>query len=116
MRLWGLFPLCAAVLWARSSGIQGVVTDPSAAPIPAVKVTVTNVATGVSVTTTTNDSGSYKAPFQPPGVYRITAGKSGFSTVSRDNLTLNVDQIARVDLNLKIGAVAETMFALKYGF
>jgi hypothetical protein len=99
---------CVA-LWAQSSGIQGVITDPSAAPVPDVAVTVTNVATGVVNTVQTNERGFYSAPFLPNGAYRVAAEKAGFSPISRDNLVLNVDQIARVDFSLTIGTVAETV-------
>ena len=44
-----LLILFSAVLFGQSSGIQGVVTDPSAAPIPDVKITVTNLETGVAI-------------------------------------------------------------------
>ena len=104
-----LFGLAVAAAWAQNSGIQGVVTDPSAAPVPDVTVTITNVATGVVNTVHTNDHGFYSAPFLPTGTYRVTAEKQGFSAVSRDNLKLDVDQVARVDFSLKIGAVAETI-------
>ena len=106
---WVFLLLSSAALFSQSSGIQGVVSDPSAAPVPGVKVSVTNVDTGVAVTAATNEQGFYTAPFLPTGTYRITAEKAGFSPVSRDNLRLNVDQIARVDFSLKIGAVAETV-------
>jgi hypothetical protein len=96
-------------LFAQSSGIQGVVTDPTAAAVPDVKITVTNVDTGVIINATTNEHGFYSVPFLQTGNYKINAEKTGFSPVSRDILKLNVDQIARVDFSLKVGAVAETL-------
>lgn len=103
------FIFFSAALLAQNSGIQGVVTDPSAAPVPQVHITITNVATGVTTAVQTNERGFYSAPFLPTGTYRIMAERSGFSPVSRDNLKLDVDQIARVDFALKIGTVAETV-------
>jgi hypothetical protein len=97
---------CAALL-AQSSGIQGVVTDPSMAPAPGVRVTITNTATGIATVATTNERGFYSVPFMPIGTYRVAAEKEGFSPVSRENLVLNVDQIARVDFTLRIGTVSE---------
>jgi len=101
--------LLAAAAWGQNSGIQGVITDPSGAPVPGTVVTISNVATGVSSVVKTNEIGFYSAPFLPVGTYKITAEKEGFSTVSREKLVLNVDQIARVDFQLKIGAVAESI-------
>ena len=78
--------LTSAVLFAQSSGIQGVVTDQSAATVPDAQLTITHVATGVVTNAVTNERGFYSAPFLPTGPYRITAEKAGFSPVSRDNL------------------------------
>jgi hypothetical protein len=108
-RFLGLAAVLCASAMAQSSGIQGVVTDPTAAGVPDVTIKVTNVATGVVTAVNTNETGFYTAPFLPTGTYRITAEKAGFSTVSRDNLKLDVDQIARVDFSLRIGTVAETI-------
>jgi hypothetical protein len=103
-----VFALCAG-LYAQNSGIQGVVSDPAAAAVPDVVITITNIDTGVVTTLRTNERGFYSAPFLPPGAYKVAAEKEGFSPVSRENLVLNVDQIARVDFALKIGAVAEAI-------
>ena len=108
-RLAAAAAFLSVAIFAQSSGIQGVVTDPSAAPIPAAQVAITNVATGMAATLQTNERGFYSAPFLPTGTYRVAVDKSGFSPVSRDNLKLDVDQIARVDFALKIGTVAETV-------
>jgi hypothetical protein len=109
LRILGLAIVLATLAFAQSSGIQGVISDPSGAGVPDVAVTITNTATGVVTSVRSNETGFYSAPFLPLGTYRIGAEKTGFSQVSRDNLTLNVDQIARVDFTLKIGAVAETV-------
>ena len=101
--------LAAGGAFGQTSTIQGVVTDPSAAPVPAVSITITNVATGVSTRLETNVIGLYSAPFLPVGTYRVTADKEGFRPISRENLRLNVDQIARVDFHLELGTVAETV-------
>ena len=101
--------LFVSLLAAQNSGIQGVVTDPSGAPVPDVAVTVTNLATGVVNAVKTNVQGFYSAPFLPLGAYKVEAVKPGFAPATVDRLQLNVDQVARVDFNLKIGTVAETI-------
>ena len=87
---------------AQNSGIQGVVTDPSGAPVPDASITITNVATGVVTTVKTNEQGFYTAPFLPQGNYRIEANKAGFARMSREKLVLDVWQVARVDFELKL--------------
>ncbi|HTM48743.1 MAG TPA: TonB-dependent receptor [Bryobacteraceae bacterium] len=108
-RAAGLAAFLAPALFAQQATIRGVVTDSSRAVIPKVKVTVTNKTTSVSQTIETNDSGVYVAPFLSPGPYRVEASKPGFATVSQDNLKLDVEQTARVDFTLQVGAVTETV-------
>src|SRR5687767_8600188 len=81
---------------AQNQGVQGLVTDPSAAAVPGVTVTITNVATGIVSVAQTNEQGLFSAPFLAVGTYRVVAEKTGFSPVTRENLNLNVNQIARV--------------------
>lgn len=105
--------LCSLLLgiavWGQNSGIQGVVTDPSGASVPDAAITLTNTATGVVNTARTNERGFYSVPFLPPAFYKVEAAKAGFATVTRENLKLDVDQTARIDFTLRLGAVAETV-------
>src|SRR5207247_9231615 len=48
-----------AVAQVQNGQFTGVVTDPSGAAIPNAKVTVTNMGTSLSVTTTSNQNGVY---------------------------------------------------------
>jgi Carboxypeptidase regulatory-like domain len=60
--------------------LGGVVTDPTAALLPGVTVTVTNTETSVTNTAVTNESGAYTFPSLQPGkAYRVTAALPGFS-------------------------------------
>jgi hypothetical protein len=99
--------ICCCSLYGQVGSIRGVVTDASGAVIPEVEITVTNVASGVVQKATTNASGIYAVPFLNPGTYRVQAAKSGFATAARDNLKLDVEQVARVDLTLTVGAVSQ---------
>src|SRR3970040_1115287 len=90
--------------WAQNSGIQGVITDPSGATVPEAAVTVTNVFTGVVYTARTNARGLYSPPSLPPSPYKVEAAKTGFATVTRENLKLDGDQTSRVDFTLRLGA------------
>ena len=62
MRLACVFWFSVLSLLAQNSGIQGVVTDPSAAAAPGGTVTITNIATGVVTTAHSNEQGFYSAP------------------------------------------------------
>ena len=109
LRGLALLLLLSAAAQAQSSGIQGVVRDSSEAVIPAVEMTVTNLGTGVKHTTQTNDVGFFSIPFLNPGNYRIEAVGEGFAPSVRENLKLDVQQIARVNFTLAIGTVAQTV-------
>ncbi len=93
---------------ANSGEIKGTVTDPSNAVIPGVQVTVTNVLTGVTVTTTTNDAGIYDLPSLETGKYRLTFNRDGFGETIRDGVTLSVATIA-IDAQMRVGATSQQM-------
>jgi outer membrane receptor protein involved in Fe transport len=101
--------LCAALAWGQSASITGIVTDTTDALIPGVEVVVTNVATGVSRTAVSNQQGNYSVPLLQPGQYRVTAQASGFKPLSRDGITLTVDQVARIDIRMEVGLVTESI-------
>ena len=109
LRFIVLGTVAATICFAQNSGIQGVVTDSTGGVIPAASVTVTNVATGVEYEAQSNETGLYSVPFLSPGTYTLTARTEGFAPSTRENLKLDVQQIARVDFTLSLGTVAEVV-------
>jgi hypothetical protein len=89
--------------------LQGTVTDASGAVLPGVTVRVTNLATNTSRETRTDAAGSYSIPFIPAGDYTLTASLAGFQSQKVDRLTLQVQQAARADFQLKVGDVNESV-------
>ena len=89
--------------------ITGTVRDSSGAVVSNVKVTVGNQLTGLTRTATTSDTGDYVVPLLSVGMYSVTAEQSGFRAAKRSDIRLNVDQVLRVDLELEVGAVTETV-------
>ena len=88
--------------------IQGTVTDPTGAVIPGVTITVSNVATGVTKTITSGQDGGFTALSLPaPGVYNVTAEKSGFKKYSAQQISLSVNQIYVLQIRLEVGAVTQ---------
>lgn len=94
---------------ATSASISGRVTDPSGASVPDAQVSASNLDTGLKRDTRTNEQGNYSVPLLPPGSYRVTVTKQGFRPISRSGVTLTVDQAARLDFILEVGAVTETV-------
>jgi hypothetical protein len=89
--------------------ISGQVRDASSAAVPGVQVTATNVATNVARTAVTNDAGFYSFPAMVPAVYNIKAEKTGFKIVTKANIELQVQQSARVDFDLPVGQLTESV-------
>ena len=94
---------------AVNATLLGTVTDSSGAPAGNVKITITEMNTGISRNSQTNDSGNYVAPDLPPGTYKVTAELSGFKRESRAGIDLIVNTTERVDLVLQPGDVSETI-------
>jgi hypothetical protein len=110
------FPqLCSAVVIAFmvslaasaqtiTGSITGVVTDATGAVVPGATVAVTNTDTGVTVTVPTNSSGIYNIRFLQIGKYTVVTKASGFTAQSYGPFSLEIDQVAKVDVALKVGA------------
>src|SRR5689334_5253980 len=100
----------AATAKAQTSGeITGLVTDSSGAAVSGANVTVTNKATGATRTITTNSEGLYAFPSLLPGVYQLKVEQSGFKTAQLDDIKLEVQQTARLDVTMEVGQVGEML-------
>ena len=101
-----LVPITA---YAQGLGaIAGIVRDPSGAVIPGVTVEVSSPALIEKVrSTTTDNNGRYQITALPAGTYKITFALQGFSTVSRDNVQLNADFTAPVNVQLAVGNLTD---------
>ena len=77
------------VAFAQTSGIAGVVKDPSGAVMPGVTVEASSPALIEQVRTVTTDTqGQYKIVDLRPGTYTVTFTLPGFSTVKREGIEL----------------------------
>src|SRR5216684_869242 len=85
--------------------ITGVVTDSSGGLVVGATVTVTNPETGVTRTATTNTAGNYTFPSLLPGVYSVKSEMQGFQAEIRNGVELQVQQVARIDFQLKGGSM-----------
>jgi outer membrane receptor protein involved in Fe transport len=88
---------------SATGAITGVITDDSAAALPGVSVSATNLATGVSRTTQSNEAGHYRVALLPAGTYSLTGELSGFQAVRLDRVVVNVGTDVAVNLKMKLG-------------
>ena len=89
--------------------MTGVVRDSGGAVLADAAVVVTNVATGISVTTRTNADGIYTVPSLRPGEYSLAVERTGFTRTIRSGVTLQVAQVVRLDVTLQPGQVTESV-------
>src|SRR5262245_11320243 len=101
--------LLGVLLFQSLSGVSGKVTDPSGAVIPGVSVTVTNLATGVSRTAISNETGVYNVTQLQPGTYAIKAELPGFKVKQINNVPFPVNESVVVDIPLEVGATTEVV-------
>jgi hypothetical protein len=87
--------------------LSGTVTDESGAVLPGAQITVTNTATGVRRSVTTDSAGRFVASQLPSGPYEVTATLTGFETLLRRGITLAVGQEPSLNPAMKVGAVSE---------
>jgi hypothetical protein len=89
--------------------ISGHVVDASGGAVPNAKVQAVNISNNETNTATTDHSGTYAIPFLRPGGYKVTVTAAGFKTFHRENITLQVGQIAGIDFALEVGALTESI-------
>ena len=110
--LCAVFAMCCCHLSPAQTitgTVSGLVTDPSGAAVSGAKVAATNSATGVATTTTTNSAGIYSIRFLQIGQYTVVVEAPGFSKESVGPFSLEIDQAAKVDVSLKVGASGTTV-------
>src|SRR5690348_8235542 len=103
MRRWFY---CAAVLmlvgtavpaFAQNAQINGVIKDQTGGIIPGATVTGKNADNGFTRVSVSEANGEYRLPSLPPGRYTVTVELQGFSTESRPDLVLVIDQTAIIN-------------------
>jgi hypothetical protein len=108
--LTGLYASPLAALGQQETAtLTGTVKDESGAIVPRATVIVTNVQTNIKVQTETDDAGSYVFSSLRPGEYSVSVESPGFRKTLHTGVTLQVAQVAPLDLTMKTGQFAETV-------
>src|SRR5499427_7912569 len=104
--------LLGTVFWSyaqSTTSLRGVVTDPTGAVIPGAVVSLTNGGTNFKRQVLTGDEGVYQFLQAPPGTYQVTVEKAGFTTATRDNVQLQVNTPASLDLRMEVGSTSDVV-------
>ncbi|MEW6320949.1 MAG: carboxypeptidase regulatory-like domain-containing protein [Acidobacteriota bacterium] len=95
---------------ASSTGtIQGRVSDAQGAVLPGVTVTASSPAMLGQQTTVTSETGNYRFPAVPPGVYTLTYELAGFNTLKREGIQISLGFTANINVDLTLATLQETV-------
>jgi hypothetical protein len=97
-------PLSAQV---NTGNVYGNVIDEQGMSIPGGTATLTGPA--APMTTSVDSNGLFRFLKVPPGKYTVTVTMPGFTTVTRENVTVSVNKNTQVDMQLKLSKVQETV-------
>src|SRR3984885_10643674 len=103
--LLGLSMTAATVLAQFTAGVQGSVQDSGGASVPNATITLTNDATQVSQTATTDSGGVFRFASLGPGSYTIAAAAPGFSQ-AKTQFSLTAGETRNVPLTVPVGSVS----------
>src|SRR6266849_5033328 len=106
---FALVPLALHSQNISSGTIAGTVTDPSNAAVADATVTLTDTATNIPRTATTNEVGRYVFANVPPGTYTLTINKAGFRVAKFSNQVVNVGSSLTLNVALEVGATSQTV-------
>ncbi|MEQ1883739.1 MAG: TonB-dependent receptor [Bryobacteraceae bacterium] len=106
---------CSTLLGQGTADIVGTVTDNSGAVVANAKVTVKNTGTSLTRTQQTDTSGAYSFPLLPVGDYSVTVEIQGFKTFTNPKLTIATGDRARVDAQMQVGELTQTVEVAESG-
>src|SRR5580704_13014934 len=106
-----IFLLLATMGWSQgpTGGINGLVTDATGAAVPSASVGAKDLDRGTTPPTETNSQGFYNLPRLPVGNYEIRVEAKGFQAAVQRSVTLVIDQVAKIDVQLQVGQVSQTL-------
>ena len=102
----------SCVVWSQqrnTAGLYGRVTDQQGTLVPAAKVTLTQIDTGIVRATQSNQAGEWEFPGIPVGEYRLEIQKEGFNKVVQSGIVLQVNDNRRADVSLPLGSITTTV-------
>lgn len=98
-----------SIAQSTNASLAGRITDPVNALIVGARVAAISAGTNIRYEDTTNGSGEYHLASLPPASYHLEIEKSGFKKLIKPNLVLHVQDALRIDLQMTLGDVSETV-------
>src|ERR1700741_1934233 len=103
----GFVAVSPAYAQVAGATLTGTVTDSSGGTLPNAQVTITDVATAVTRTVSSNAAGLYIAPNLLPGSYEVKVVATGFKTQVEKGITLTVGAEQVLDFTMQVGLVSQ---------
>ena len=107
------FLVAAGTLFAQANAVdaalEGYVRDNSGGAVTGAKITVRNMDTNITSETVSLADGYYRIPILKVGSYSATISANGFKEYTQTGIILNVGQKGRLDFNMQIGSVSESI-------
>lgn len=94
---------------AGKGAVSGTIQDPTGASIPGATIVITNTATNIATTLTSNSAGEYSASTLDPGNYSILVTASGFQTLAQKNVQVNALETQTFSPKMTIGGADQTV-------
>ncbi|MGA3008620.1 MAG: TonB-dependent receptor [Terracidiphilus sp.] len=94
---------------ATTGSISGRTVDPIGSTVQGAQVTIRDVDTGIVTAARTDNAGEFIQTALPPGHYTISVEAPGFATATVPEFELNIDQKARFNISMKVGAVTSSI-------
>ena len=109
--LFAFLVFCGQTLLAQGvfATLDGVVTDPTGAVVPNVKITLTDAASGAVRDTTTDAAGFYNFVSVPVGTYNLSVSAGGFKDYRASNIALGGGEHRSVNIALSVGEASQTV-------
>lgn len=119
-RLSQAFCVCALVaamglsaalfaLAGDQGSLEGIVTDPSGAVVPATTLRITDQQRAASFTATSNKDGLFRFPVLPPGIYELVAQRPGFAVWLKKDIEVTVGARINLNVTLQLAGAAESV-------
>ncbi len=104
-----LLAATAASAQQTAGNVNGRITDAQGAAVPGVSITAAQASTGFVRTVTSDAEGVYRLTALPVGIYELKVELSGFRTVVRPGIIVNVSQTIDVNFQIEVAAVEESI-------
>jgi len=111
-KIFFILPLLVSAALGQTTGLAtvvGTVTDNSGAVVSGAAINIVNAETQFVYNGETNNEGGYYVANLSPGTYRLTIQAQGFKRYVRDGIILRTSEQPRLDVQLEVGAVTESV-------